>query len=105
MSNIHYERKKTFKVKEAWKVSKKLSQILIDHINDKDIIQLSNQLYNEFLGEMKRRKIKLNKSNYNQVWITMINIVKNNPKDKMKRMSIRLLHQTNIQRYNKLINY
>jgi len=85
------------KNKEAWKVSKKYSEILINNL-DKDILIFSYEIYKQYINELKFKKILYKDRKYNQVWITMLNTISKNPNYKKCISSIRILHQTNIQR-------
>jgi hypothetical protein len=85
--------------KEAWKVSKKYTSILIDHENKNEHLDIAANIYYQYISELKYKGIDIRKrNNYIQVWDTMINTVNNNPKVNVQRASIKLLHQTSVQR-------
>lgn len=87
------------KYKEAWKVSKKYTNILINHENKNQHLDIAPNIHYQYISELKYKEISTNKkNNYIQVWDTMMNTINNNPKINIKRASIKLLHQTSVQR-------
>ena len=95
---------KHLQIKEAWKVSKKYSSMLMNHIDSNDLSTISETIHNQYLSELLFKNLP-NSSNksYIQIWITMINTVFRNPKYDVMRASIRILHQTNVQRHHTFI--
>ena len=92
-----YNKKQRYK--EAWKVSKKYTSILIDHENKNEHLDIAANIHYQYISELKYKGIDTRKkNNYIQVWDTMINTVNNNSKIDVQRASIKLLHQTSIQR-------
>jgi len=93
------------KTKEAWKISKKYTNILIDHENKNEYLNIAGNIHHQYISELKYKGIDIRKkNNYIQVWDTMVNTVNNNPKIGVQRGSIKLLHQTSVQRsYVKII--
>ena len=87
ISNNAYETNKKQNIIDAWKISLKYSKILMDHSNNDD-----------YLSELQREGLNFKNKNYMQVWDTMINTQKRNPKRDIKAGAIKLLHQTNVQR-------
>ena len=95
-SNSQFNEKNYY---EAWKLSYKYSTFLLKKINHEDIYLLCFSIHEEYLNELKNKKIiKSNKGdqneNYIQVWKTMLNSMKKN----YNISSIRLLQQTSQQR-------
>ena len=86
-------------VKEAWLISKKYSQILMNNeINDK-FLNMYRVTYGQFINELRNKKIHFtNDKNYIQCWNTVLNTIIRNPKIMCQRRAIKLLHQTNIQK-------
>ena len=85
--------------KEAWKISKKYTTILMDHENKNEHLDISANIHHQYISELKYKSIDIRKkNNYIQVWDTMVNTVNNNPKIDVQRASIKLLHQTSVQR-------
>ena len=94
---IEYDKKQ--KYKEAWKVSKKYTTILMDHENKNEHLDISPNIHYQYISELKYKGFDIRKkNNYIQVWDTMANTVNNNPKIDVQRASIKLLHQTSVQR-------
>ena len=81
----------------AWKLSHRYSNMLIKHINNENLYDMCIMYYIQYMNEIKSHGYNRNK-NYIQIWDTMINTV-SKFEDTMKQ-SVRLLHQTNIQRIN-----
>jgi len=75
----------------AWRLSHKYSSMLMNHIENENYYELSRMYYSQYMNELHQRGYNKNK-NYVQVWNTMINTG--------TRDSIRLLHQTSVQRTN-----
>ena len=92
-------RKEAFNLKwehdECWKTSLKYSSQLNKNINNKDLANLCNSIYGQYINELQSRKLYKENKNYIQIWQTMINSVK---RGGHSRMAIKLLHQTNLQR-------
>lgn len=85
---------------ELWDLSKKYTTILMNHLkdsyNNEHLQELSNSIYKQFIAEVKSRNFVIKKDNkVIQCWKTMINTVN---KEKLYKPSIRLLHQTSVQR-------
>jgi predicted DNA-binding protein (UPF0278 family) len=99
MNNYQKELNKQLKYKEAWNISKKYTTILIEHENKNEHLDIAANIYYQYISELKYKDIDVRvKNNYIQSWNTMINTVNNNPKINVKRASIKLLHQTSVQR-------
>lgn len=95
------ELKKQKKYHDAWKISKKYTTILMDHSSKDEHFTLAPNTYQQYLSELKHKNIPWDKQkNYIQVWDTMINTLYNNPKVDVCRASLKLLHQTSVQRSN-----
>ena len=96
--NRENEMKRNRMVKEAWLISKKYSQILMNNeINDK-FLNMYRVTYGQFINELRNKKIHFtNDKNYIQCWNTVLNTIIRNPKIMCQRRAIKLLHQTNIQ--------
>jgi len=83
--------KMNFFYHNAWRLSHKYSSMLMNNIENENYYELSNMYYSQFMNELHQRGYNTDR-NYVQVWETMINTG--------SRDSIRLLHQTSIQRSN-----
>lgn len=87
------------KYKDAWTISKKYSSILMEHENKNEHLDIAANIHYQYMSELKYKGIDARKTNnYIQVWDTMINTINNNPKIDVQRASIKLLHQTSVQR-------
>jgi len=76
---------------DAWKLSHKYSSRLIKHIGNENFYDLCAMYYSQYMNEINNRGYNNNKNkNYIQIWNTMINTG--------TRESIKLLHQTNVQK-------
>ena len=75
----------------AWKLSHKYSSRLVKHISNENFYNLCEMYYSQYMNEINNHRYNKNR-NYIQIWNTMINT--------RTRESIRLLHQTNVQRTN-----
>tara|TARA_Y100000817_G_scaffold175983_1_gene137421 strand:- start:74 stop:409 length:336 start_codon:yes stop_codon:yes gene_type:complete len=98
ISNNAYETNKKQNIIDAWKISLKYSKILMDHSNNDDYFDIVYGIHHEYLSELQREGLNFKNKNYMQVWDTMINTQKRNPKRDIKAGAIKLLHQTNVQR-------
>ena len=82
---------------EAWRISRKYSNTIMKHIDSEDLYDMCFMYYYQYMNELQANRFDV-KKNYTQVWDTMLNTVSKG-NDNMKG-SIRLLHQTNVQRTN-----
>ena len=98
MGNYAKELKQTNKYHEGWILSKKYTTILMDHETENEYFELAQNIYHQFISELKLKNIPHKDKNYIQVWNTMLNTVENNPKVGVCRGAIKLLHQTSVQR-------
>jgi hypothetical protein len=83
---------------KAWKISKKYTTILMEHEDNNIHFEIAPNIYSQYLCELKLNKIQTKNKNYTQNWQTMINTLNNNPKESVCRASVKLLHQTSVQR-------
>ena len=100
MENREKEMKQKEKYHEGWKISKKYSTILMDHEDKNEYFEIAPNIYHQFISELKVKNVPHVGKNYIQLWDTMINTIQNNPTISVCRASIKLLHQTNVQRTN-----
>ena len=99
MNNHQRELNKKLKYRDAWTISKKYTTILLEHENKNEHLDIAANIHYQYISELKYKDIDTKvKNNYIQVWDTMINTVNNNPKINVQRASIKLLHQTSVQR-------
>ena len=96
--NMNRELVKHLKYKEAWNISKKYSQVLINNITKKHIFDLIHEVYKQYINELKHKQINYKDKRYHQIWETMLQTNLRNPKYEICVSSIRILHQTNVQR-------
>ena len=72
---------------------------MIEHENKNEHLDIAANIHYQYISELKYKGIDTRKNkNYVQVWNTMINTINNNPKIDVQRASIKLLHQTSVQR-------
>ena len=87
---------------EKWDISSKYTEYLMNNLkekNDEFLYDLSLGIYKQFLSELKSRNIHSRKTDtVIQCWNTMIQTTLRNPSIYIKKQSIRLLHQTSLQR-------
>lgn len=84
--------------KTAWKLSKQYSQELVNNLDHKNLPEVVESIYGQYISELKSRGLMNKQKNYLQVWLTMLNTVQNNKKLNIIHDSIKLLHQTSLQR-------
>jgi len=82
----------------AWKLSNQYSQELVNNIDHKNLLEVVDSIYGQYISELKSRGLLNKHKNYVQVWVTMVNTVQTNKKRNIIRDSIKLLHQTSVQR-------
>ena len=82
---------------EAWEISYKYSNKLIQKIDHNNLYILCYITYENYMNELKHKKLNIKNKKYTQIWDTMINTVKI---EKNMKKAVYLLHQTNIQRLN-----
>jgi len=85
------------KYREGWELSNKYSKILMNHIMNDNLYEISLTIYSQYMNELKNKKINTSK-NYVQIWETMINTIRKGKSCPLR--SIRILHQTSQQRTN-----
>ena len=78
-----------YNYRNAWKLSHKYSSMLVKHIGKGNYYDLCIMYYTQYMNEINNQGYN-KKRNYIQIWNTMINTG--------TRESIRLLHQTSVQR-------
>ena len=84
---------------EGWTISKKYTDILMLHSDGDKHIGICFVIHSQYMDELKKRCIPLHKNNnYVQCWDTLLNTLLRNPKVKVQRAAIKLLHQTSVQR-------
>ena len=87
--------------KIAWQLSKKYSENLINNLDHKNLVDVSENIFGQYLSELNGKNIPYTENKtYITVWMTMLHTVKKNPKINICRGSIKLLHQTNTKRSN-----
>ena len=96
--NREKEVRKKINHQNAWKLSKQYSQELVNNLDHKNLFEVVDSIYGQYLSELKSRGLMNKHKNYFQVWDTMRNTVQNNKKLNIRRGSIKLLHQTSVQR-------
>jgi hypothetical protein len=99
---MSYNREKEVRNKinyqKAWKLSKQYSQELVNNIDHKNLSEVVDSIYGQYISELQSLGLLNKHKNYIQVWETMVNTVQTNKKLNIRRGSIKLLHQTSVQR-------
>lgn len=86
---------------ELWNLSKKYTEILVNHIKENSELQyLSENICKQFYSELTSRNFYLPKNHtIFHCWNTMIRTIQKHPcKRSLHKQSIQLLHQTSVQR-------
>jgi len=101
--NIAQEVTKKNDCHRAWTISLKYSVYLMNNIDKSiDVYSLVTQIYKQYISELQSNKLVSNKDKkYIQVWNTVINTLRN-INVKLHKRSIKLLHQTNVQRVDRI---
>ena len=100
---MYYNREKELhkqrKYRDGWNISKKYTDILMQHSENDRNIDMCFAIHSLYMNELKTRNIPRNKKiNYVQCWDTLLNTLLRNPKINVQRGALKLLHQTNVQR-------
>ena len=78
-------------IKKHGKYQRKYTNVLINHENKNEHLDIAINIHYQYISELKYKGIDTRKrNNYIQVWDTMINTVNNNPKINNQRASIKL---------------
>jgi hypothetical protein len=80
----------------AWKLSLKFANYLLVSIDKDDLYDKCILYHSQYINELRNNGYNIDK-NYTQIWNTMINTVL---KGGNMKSSVRLLHQTSVQRNN-----
>ena len=93
------EQYKRGKYLEGWIISKKYTDILMDHSKNDKNLGMCFAIHGQYINELKNRRIPIHKkNNYVQCWDTLLNTLLKNPKVSVQRGALKLLHQTSVQR-------
>ena len=90
-----YAYQKDYEYRDAWKISLKHSNIVMKHIDKEDLYEVCISSHYQFMEEVKANRYRTNHTSI-QIWNTMLNTIMKC--DDNMRSSVRLLHQTNLQR-------
>mgnify|MGYP006176738165 CR=1 FL=1 len=84
----------------AWKTSLKYSTIIINNIDKKDIYDIVESIYYEYLQSLNAHNNSKNEKFIN-IWETVVNTINNDKNnDNVKRASIMNLHHTSVKNNN-----
>ena len=93
------EQYKRGKYLEGWYISKKYTEILMEHSENDKNLGMCFSIYGQYMNELKNKRIPLDKKiNYIQCWDTLLNTILKNSKINVQRCALKLLHQTSVQR-------
>jgi len=85
--------------KEGWNISMKYTEILMEHSKNDRNLSMCFAIHGQYMNELKNKRIPRDKKiNYIQCWDTLLNTLLKNPNINVQRSSLRLLHQTSVQR-------
>ena len=101
--NISSEVYKQQRYHQAWKISLKYSVMLMNNIDKyNDLHDVVRGVYRQYISELNTHKLIATKDKkYIQIWETVMNTLQNN-NTKLHTGSIKLLHQTNVQRVDRI---
>ena len=101
--NISSEVYKQQRYHQAWRISLKYSVMLMSNIDKyHNLYDVVTGVYKQYISELNsNRLISTKDKNYIQVWNTVINTLQNK-NTKLHKGSIKLLHQTNVQRVDRI---
>ena len=83
---------------QAWDISKKYSNILMNHSKNDKNLEMCFAIHSQFITELRTKGLNNKNKNYIQVWDTLLNTLLRNPKINVQRGAVKLLHQTKVQR-------
>ena len=93
------EQYKRGKYLEGWNISKKYTDILMEHSENDKNLGMCFSIHGQYMNELKNKCIPIDKKiNYIQCWDTLLNTLLKNSKINVQRGSLKLLHQTSVQR-------
>ena len=85
--------------RNGWIISKKYTDILMQHSENDRNIDMCFAIHSQYIRELAANGIpRSKKNNYIQCWGTLLNTLLKNPKIKVQRAAIKLIHQTSVQR-------
>ncbi len=96
-SEKEYERK--LKIKQTWKLSLDYSKILYNNLNKRDVIEMVDNVYNQYIQSLKSNGLMnlKNKNNYLEIWETLVNTCrKEKYSDSFKKFCIKQLYYTSL---------
>lgn len=93
------EQYKRGKYLEGWNISKKYTEILMEHNENDKNLGMCFSIHGQYMNELKNKRIPRDKKiNYIQCWDTLLNTLLKNSKINVQRGALKLLHQTSVQR-------
>lgn len=93
------EQEKREKYLEGWSISKKYTDILMEHSKNDKNLSMCFAIHGQYMNELKNKRIPRDKKiNYIQCWDTLLYTLLKNPKINVQRGALKLLHQTSVQR-------
>ena len=94
-----FERKEDIKL--TWKLSLQYANILYKNLNRKDVLDMVNNVYSQYIQALKSNGVLhlKNKDNHLYVWDTLKNVcAKSKHSDEIKRANIKLLYYTSLKK-------
>ncbi len=101
--NISSEVYKQQRYHQSWRISLKYSTILMNNIDKHhNLYDVVTGVYKQYISELNTHKlVTIKDKKYIQIWETIMNTLQNN-NTKLHKGSIKLLHQTNVQRVDRI---
>lgn len=87
------------KIKQTWKLSLDYSKILYNNLNKRDVIEMVDNVYNQYIQSLKSNGLMnlKNKNNYLEIWETLVNTCrKEKYSDSFKKFCIKQLYYTSL---------
>tara|TARA_B100001094_G_C17914162_1_gene662684 strand:- start:110 stop:442 length:333 start_codon:yes stop_codon:yes gene_type:complete len=94
-----FERKEDIKL--TWKLSLHYSKMLYNNLNKKDVLEMVNNVYSQYIQALKSNGVLhlKNKDNHLYVWYTLKNIcAKSKHSDEIKKANIKQLYYTSLKK-------
>ena len=94
-----FERKEDIKL--TWKLSLHYSKMLYNNLNKKDVLEMVNNVYSQYIQALKSNGVLhlKNKDNHLYVWDTLKNIcAKSKHSDEIKKANIKQLYYTSLKK-------
>ena len=93
--NRALEFKRRDNIHKGWIISKKYADILLNNKNSKNLQNILDSLYGEYLCDLNSNHLNTtNRMKYNRAWQTLLNTFKNYKSDIIVRNAVSQFHYT-----------